>query len=202
MERGPELLRMTIYGQPYGAGSKTARVVTRKGGIIVWRSGPKIIAGGQVIGQPMLNYGHASKFTEPWMKEVAKQGGIAWAGRDPLDGPLWLDAFFYESRPSGHYLQRKAGRVLRPDAPAYPESTETHDVDKMRRAISDALKNGGVIVDDKRIVGGEAWKDFVENAEGIDEPLAMIRVGRMDFATVEQAGFVTPAPADQVTLSV
>lgn len=190
-------------GKPAGAGSKTAITVTRgRGGPIVWRTGPKILPDGQVVGVPMLNYTHASKKTEPWMKVVERAAAVAAGSGLPLDGPLWLDVFFYEKRPAGHYLQRKAGRVLRPDAPAYPDATEQHDVDKLRRAISDSLKNANLIVDDKRIVGGEQWKDFVESMpdEVVDDECAIIRLGRMDFATAEDAGLSTPDPEGQVAL--
>jgi Holliday junction resolvase RusA-like endonuclease len=203
MQRGPELARIVVPGRPAGAGSKTAITVTRgRGGPIVWRSGPKIVGDGQIIGVPMLNYTHASKKTEPWMKAVERAAAVVAGSAPPLDGPLWLDVFFYEHRPSTHYLHRKTGRVLRPDAPAYPDATEQHDVDKLRRAISDSLKNAHLIADDKRIIGGEQWKDFVESMpdEVIDGECAVIRLGRMDHATAEDAGLTTPAPDGQVTL--
>lgn len=203
MERGGALLELTIYGQPAGAGSKTAHVVTRGDGSIVWRSGPKILPGQRVIGQPMLNYNHASKKTAPWMRAVSREAGVAWSGLEPIDGAVWLDVDFYELRPTTHYFVRKSGRVLRPDAPAYPSRTETHDSDKMRRAICDALKQGGVIVDDKRVVGGELWKDFVENlptdAEG-REPKAVIRLGLMEAQTAVDLGLASPAPDGQQSL--
>jgi len=138
------------------------------------------------------------------MRAVERESRVAWAGMDPLDGSLWLDAIFYELRPSAHFFDRKSGRVLRPEAPAYPCDTQTHDVDKMRRAISDSLTNAGVLADDKRIVGGEAWKDFVENLPvDVDgrEPKAVIRVGRMKAQTAADLGVVSPAPSeDQLSL--
>lgn len=188
MERGPELLRLRIWGQAYGAGSKTAEPLGKTGREVRDRNG-----------RIVLKYRHASKFTAPWMELVQREAEVAWARRAPLDGALWLDAFFYECRPSTHYFKRKAGDVLRPDAPAYPDATESHDVDKMRRAISDSLTNAKVIVDDKRIVGGEAWKDFAEN-RGQTRPLCVITLGRMDYATAEEAGFSSPAPPGQAAL--
>lgn len=193
-EKGPELLRLTIWGQPAGAGSKTAEVCTRKN-----ERGVKVpIKDGD---RYVLRYRHASKFTEPWMNVVEREAGIAWKGDPPLDGALWLECEFFECRPSTHYFDRKAGRVLRPDASAYPDATKTHDVDKMRRAISDSLTNAKVLADDKRIVGGFAWKDFAENI-GENEPKAVIRVGRMAKQTVEDLGLVTPDPAGQFALTL
>jgi Holliday junction resolvase RusA-like endonuclease len=177
--------------------------VTRRDGSLVWRSEPKILSAKLIVGQPMLNYAHASKKTAPWMRAVEREARIAWAGLEPLDGSLWLDATFYEWRPSTHFLERKAGRVLRPEAPSYPCDTQTHDVDKMRRAISDSLTNAGVLADDKRIVGGEAWKDFVENmpADGEGrEPKAFIVVGRMKAQTAADLGVASPALDGQLRL--
>lgn len=176
--------------------------VTRgRGGPLVFRQPPRI-KDGQVWGSPMFNYVASSKRTDPWMETVALQARRAMGRRLPFDGPLWLDVFFYEHRPSTHFFHRKGGRVLRPDAPAYPDATEQHDVDKLRRAISDSLKNGHAIIDDKRIIGGEQWKDFVENmpAEIVDGECAIIRLGRMDFTTAEEAGLSSPAPAGQEQL--
>lgn len=196
MERGPEKLRLVIPGQAAGAGSKTAMTVTRgRGGPIVWRVGPKILPDGQVIGVPMLNYTHASKKTGPWMKIVEATAAAAWGSRLPMAGSLWLDVWFYELRPASHYFKRKSGRVLRPDAPAYPDATENPDVDKLRRAISDSLTNAAVLADDKRVVGGEHWKDFSENVRK-SEPFVVICLGEMVAQTVEDLGLESPPPTE------
>lgn len=192
MDLGPERLHLTVYGQPAGAGSKTSEPLGRVGAEVRGRNG-----------RIVLKTRPASKFTEPWMKAVAKEARIAWRGLPPLDAALWIDLTCYERRPDGHYYQRKAGPVLRPDAPAYPHQTTTHDSGKMRRAVEDALtqdpdgKWAAVWVDDKRVVDGHDRKRYCDNG---DEPRAVIRVGLMAVATVEEAGIVPPAPAGQVAL--
>lgn len=190
-QRGPERFRFKVPGQAAGAGSKKAFAVRRGDGSFVIGKG----------GQPLLNYTHDSKKTGPWMKLVEKTAAVGWGDRLPLAGPLYIDLWFYEMRPAKHFLQRKSGRVLRPDAPAYPDQTETHDYDKMRRAISDSLTNAAVIADDKRVVGGEGWKLYADNFN-LTAPFAMVIVGSMNFATVEEAGLLTPDPAGQATLTV
>lgn len=190
-QRGAERFRLKVPGQAAGAGSKKAFAVRRGDGSFVLGKG----------GQPILNYTHDSKKTAPWMKQVETLARTCWGDRAPLSGPLYIDLWFYELRPAKHYLRRKAGRVLRPDAPAYPDQTETHDYDKMRRAISDSLTNARVIADDKRVVGGEGWKLFADNFN-LTEPFAVVIVGSMNFASAEQAGLVTPDPADQAALAV
>lgn len=194
MERGPEKLKQIVHSQPYGAGSKTAEPLGK-----IRREVRD--SNGRIV----LKYRPASKFTEPWMKLVGEECALTWGRRAPLDGSLWLDVIFLEARIDGHYFKRKTGRVLRPDAPAHPAQTETHDVDKMRRAISDALTNCGVIVDDKRIVGGSAWKDYAENHGESIGAQAIIHLGVMKQQTVQDlldAGAIKPpAPVEgQVAL--
>jgi Holliday junction resolvase RusA-like endonuclease len=188
-ERGAERFRFKVPGQAAGAGSKKAFPVTRGDGSFVYTKG----------GVLLLNYTHDSKKTAPWMKAVKQVAKTGWGDRAPLDGPLYVDLWFYEMRPAGDYLKRKAGRVLRPDAPAYPDQTQTHDYDKMRRAISDSLTQAGVIADDRRVVGGEGWKLFADNFN-LAEPFTVVIVGSMNFTTVEEAGLVTPDPAGQAAL--
>lgn len=207
MKRGAELLRMTVYGQPAGAGSKTAEVVTHgRGGPIVWANGPKILPGGKVIGMPMLRYRPASKFTGPWMRELEKQAEIAWRGATPLDGPLWVLVDSWESRPRGHFRTGQYAHLLKPDAPAHPDTTDTHDSGKMRRAAEDALTNARIWADDKRVVDGHDRKHYCDpeatilEGEAWREPRQLIRVGRMLHATVEEAGITSPAPAGQEQL--
>ncbi len=189
-ERGVELVRFTVPGTPYGAGSKTPRPKGRM-------EKDRFIPFTDKKGFPLVGLGHASKFTAPWMKTVTEYAKHAWPGSGAVGGALWLDAYFFVDRIGAHFFQRKSGWVLRPDAPAYPEVTETHDVDKMRRAISDSLTEAGLIVDDKRVVGGEQWKYYADFVK----PCAVIAVGRMKHQTAEDAGLVTPAPTGQETLT-
>lgn len=192
---GPELFRVTVDGQPYGAGSKSAIPVTRgPKGPLVFRNPPRI-AGGQVWGQPIINQRPSSKYTEPWMETVEVVAGAKWGGRAPIDGALWLDVFFYERRTKGHFF---ADGRLKPDAPAHPHATDSHDVDKLRRAISDSLTNAKVLADDKRVIGGNEWKLFCDNPRR--RPCAVIIVGRMEHQTALEAGLVSPPPEGQEQL--
>lgn len=192
-ERGPVLFELAVPGQPAGSGSK---VPMPKGRMVGGRFKP-VVDG---IGRPVFYVKPSSEKTEPWMKKVRAAAEEHWAGRGPLDGALWLDVAFYELRPpSSHYFHRKGGDVLRPDAPAYPDTTETHDIDKMRRAISDSLTNAGVLADDKRVVAGSEWKFYAD--ESPRRACAVIRVGRMLHQTVEEAGIAPPAPDGQGQLA-
>lgn len=186
--RAPALFQLTVPGQPAGAGSKTAQPIGK-------RFKEKRDGSGRLI----LIYRPSSAATTPWMERVQAFAAALPSVPYGIDGALWLDVSFYEKRPRKHFFQRKSGDVLRPDAPAYPHQTETHDVDKMRRAISDSLTGAGVLADDKRIVAGGAWKFYAD--ESPYEACAVIRVGRMLHQTAEEAGIITPPPVDQESLA-
>lgn len=192
MERGPEKLRLTIYGQPAGAGSKTAEPL-----------GKRFHEARDGDGRLILKYRHATKGTAEWMAEVEKQAGIAWRGDVALEGALWVEIDCFELRPADHFL---SGGRLKPTARAHPHQTITHDSGKMRRAIEDALTNAGVWADDKRVVDGNDRKHYADpetaifEGESWREARAVIRVGLMAAQTVEEAGITSPPPAGQEQL--
>lgn len=189
MNLGPEKLLLTIYGQPKGSGSKTAEPLGKRGAEVR-----------DSEGRIILKYRHATLGIKEWMEVVAKEARIAWRGLEPLSGALWLDLTCYEARPEGHY-RGGSERLLRPEAPAYPHRTRTHDSGKLRRAIEDSLTGDegwpGVWEDDKRVIDGHDRKRYCDHG---DEPRAVIRVGVMVAQTVADLGIPSPAPAGQERL--
>lgn len=183
---------MTVYGQAAGSGSKSPMPLGR---MVDGRFQPVF----DEKGRPRFYVKPASEKTKPWMELVEYESRAAWRSRPGLDGPLWIDIDFYEKRPAAHFF---ADGRLRPDAPAFPHVTTTHDSGKLRRAIEDALTNAKLWADDKRVVDG-ADRKFYCDAEHRD-PRAIIRVGVMAFATVGEgvaAGHLAPsAPAEQTAL--
>jgi Holliday junction resolvase RusA-like endonuclease len=192
LERGPELFRLTVYGTPAGAGSKTAMTIGKRGQ-----------ERRDHTGRLVLVYRPSSKKTEPWMQAVERDAAAGWRGRDVLDGALWVLIDSYEARPKAHFLSD--GR-LRPEAPAHPDVTETHDSGKLRRATEDALTNARIWADDKRVVDGHDRKHYCDQEaaaledESWREPRQLIRIGRMKHQTVAEAGIKSPAPAGQEQL--
>jgi len=192
MERGREVFCLIVYGQPAGAGSKTAQPIGKRGQEARDKDGRLILV-----------YRPASKFTKPWMDLVAKEAAIGWRDRVPMDGALWVEIDCYEVRPKDHFT---AGGRLKPDAPAHPHQTTTHDSGKMRRAIEDALTNAAVWVDDKRVVDGHDRKHYcdqeaqVRDEESWREPRAVIRIGVMAAQTVAEAGITSPPAPGQEQL--
>lgn len=199
-DRGEVALQFTAVGEIAGGGSKSAHLVTRGDKSIVFRNAPKIL-GGKVWGWPMFNMTHDSDKTEPWMKLVGQEAALRWKPSQPLDGAIYLDVTWYEKRPSGHFFHRKDGDVLRPDAPLYPHVTTTHDFDKLRRAISDALTQAKVIADDKRVVMGNGWKCYADAAPRLE--CAAIRMGQMLHQVCgEEPGLIPPPPVEgQISLT-
>jgi len=115
--------------------------------------------------------GHA---LERWAKDIAAQGEITMAGRDPLDGPLRAAFTFsmgYPAKP-----RKGSAAALWPEAPAGEP-----DLDKLARAAGDALKVGKVIVDDARIVGYDrlemVWAGLGD-IDSLPRPGVVIRVRR------------------------
>lgn len=90
---------------------------------------------------------------KPWrltaihqLSEAATEAGFP-AG---FDGPVAVEATYYFTRPSSHYGTGRNSGQLKESAPEW-KSTKP-DVDKMDRALLDALTQSGVLRDDARVV--------------------------------------------------
>jgi len=71
-------------------------------------------------------------------------------------GPMWVEATFTLPRPKGHY--RKNGE-RKPSAPLWPVG-RVGDLDKLLRALLDALTQAGVWGDDSQVVRLTAEKTY------------------------------------------
>lgn len=95
-----------------------------------------------------------------WRTAIATEGRAAIAGEPLLEGPLFVRVAFVMPRPRSHYLPANSRRpepALRPDAPTW--DTRKPDVDKLLRALFDALTNV-VWRDDAQVVDVRAMKLF------------------------------------------
>lgn len=123
------MLKIRVYGVPAPQGSKKGFVVN-----------------GRVN---MVEQSH--KKLKPWREEVSDCAAKVVDGRDPLDGPLFVNIAFFMKRPAKPKFM---------DFPAvYP------DVDKLTRGVLDALKMGGAIADDSRVVACIATKAFADTPD-------------------------------------
>ena len=105
----------------------------------------------------------SSKFLKPWRDEV-RRVAKSHALDEPLDCPVRVSVTFWILRPA------------RPKFKDYPATPS--DLDKMQRAIGDALEQSGLLENDSRIVDWNAKKRFTD-----DKPGASITVEPLPAAT-------------------
>jgi crossover junction endodeoxyribonuclease RusA len=97
-------------------------------------------------------------------------------GYQPVDVPVIVYATFYLKRPQSQYVAQRRDRGLREDAPIFV--VRTPDLDKLLRAVLDALTGAGVWVDDSRVVRLVASKRYC-NPDAFPAPGARIRVAEL-----------------------
>ncbi len=105
----------------------------------------------------------SSKRVKPWEALVTKaavKAGDDAALLGPLTPPYRLDAWFYIQKP-------------RTTRAAFPVAPTVGDLDKLTRAVGDALTESGLIEDDRFIVTIFAEKAW---AGGDEKPGAVIRI--------------------------
>lgn len=91
----------------------------------------------------------SSKAVKPWRVAVSWAAREARAGRPPMDGPLVLRLVFALPTPTSASRKKLAlGPCRKPD------------LDKLIRSTMDGLTDGGLWVDDSRVVRVEASKCY------------------------------------------
>ena len=121
-----------------------------------------------------------------WRGLVAITARRAWGRAPRLDEPVALAVTFRLARPAGHYGTGRNAGTVRPSAPALPHKKP--DLDKLVRAIGDALTEAGIWADDSRVVQLTATKVYAGPGEepGVDvtvAPLGGISQCRHDVVT-------------------
>ena len=127
-----------------------------------WAAGVPIPQGSKRIGRnprtkrPIL-LDDNDKLLKPWRELVAHAARRTMAARraEVLDVPCRVDLTFYLPRPAGHYKQDGG---LRASAPAWPAVKP--DIDKLERAVFDAITAAGVWADDSRAVVVQKSKQY------------------------------------------
>lgn len=119
--------RFWVGGVPVEQGSKTGG--TRKNGSVFLRDSN-------------------SKRLHPWRDHVAREARAA-RGGTTYTGPVRVDLLFLMPRPKDHYRTGRFADQLKPNAPLY--HTVKPDIDKLERAILDALTMAGTYTDDARV---------------------------------------------------
>lgn len=78
---------------------------------------------------------------------------IAKTGLGPLQNAVQILVYFHFKRPKSHYTAKGDVKLSAPS-----HHSQTPDVDKLCRALNDALMVAGVIADDKLIAHMDAYK--------------------------------------------
>ena len=134
---GP-LLVLDVDGVPVPQGSKRAFRHSKTGRVVMVDDNPALAA---------------------WRYLLAVRAATGW-GRPPLAGPVAADLRFYLPRPRGHYGTGRNMGALLPSAPALPGVKP--DLDKLCRAVFDALTVAGVWAEDSRAVDLTAKKRYAD----------------------------------------
>lgn len=100
---------------------------------------------------------HAGKYSKGWMDSVKWFAMKEYGERHVLLlCPIFLKLIFYRKRPDGHFRTGKYAGQLK-DSKKHEQPTSKPDLDKLNRAISDAL-TGIVFKDDSQVVKLESTK--------------------------------------------
>lgn len=93
---------------------------------------------------------------------VAAEKTVGWQ----FSCPVGINVIFVFCRPKSHFGTGRNAGVLKPGAPEWPDNRGTGDLDKLVRAVADAI-TGPLIVDDSLIATLAAKKvfGFPERAE-------------------------------------
>ena len=100
----------------------------------------------------------ASKRLGPWRKTIAEAIIAEGWQHDPiLTGPVWVDLTFYLPRPKHHYGTGRNANQLKGNAPVWV-STAVGDIDKLCRAVLDAITQARAWRDDAQVAGLHACR--------------------------------------------
>jgi Holliday junction resolvase RusA-like endonuclease len=164
-----ELLRFSVRDAPAPQGSKHGRPIYRGKG-----------ADREFTGK--VAQVESSKKVGPWREAVRGEAVRALSRQGvttPFDVPIWVEVTFTVRRPKKHFLPANSRRpepVLRDDAPDYPTG-RTGDLDKLERAVMDALTAAGVWPDDSVVVDMTSRKRYPgTHPHALPVPGAHIRI--------------------------
>ena len=107
---------------------------------------------------------------EEWKTRVAL-AAKRWRPKAPLEGPIRLTIHHHMPRPLEHWKARRAGGVLREDAPQH--HTVKYDLDNLEKAAMDALTKAGIWRDDCQVCQKIGTKRYIAPGERVG---AMVRI--------------------------
>lgn len=114
----------------------------------------------------------------PWRVQVTAAAVDALSGRARITGACEVSVWFYFERPASHFGTGRNAQQLKDNAPAYPDNVKSGDIDKLQRALFDALTAAGVWKDDSLVARVYAEKLWTGGA-GMTIPGARIHVSEL-----------------------
>jgi crossover junction endodeoxyribonuclease RusA len=105
--------------------------------------------------------GEANPRTRPWRAAITAEASMYY--EEPLRGPVGVTADFVFPRPKSHFGTGKNAGTVKATAPFLAISKKVGDLDKLCRAVGDAL-TGVALLDDSQIVCWSAEKRYGPSA--------------------------------------
>ena len=106
----------------------------------------------------------SSDRVRPWRQDVRF---AALEKRPPdwdMTTPMRLDLVFWFARPASHYGTKNGITYLKANAPVQPVSARLGDIDKLSRAVLDAL-TGVAYLDDRQVIQLDARKAYLKRQD-------------------------------------
>lgn len=134
----PGRLGIRVTGTPIPQGSKTASVIK---------------------GRAILRDANDAKL-KPWRAHVDATARDAMRYHDTITGPVRVWLTFAFPRPTSHYRTGRNAELLKDTAPRAATSHGLGDVDKLTRAVFDALTTAQVWTDDALVIDTRVRKFY------------------------------------------
>lgn len=107
---------------------------------------------------------------KPWRQHVTATARDACRYHDTLHGPIRIWVRFTFQRPTSHYRTGTNAHLVKDSAPKFA-GRACGDLDKLQRAIFDALTDAEVWADDTQVVDVRARKFYAgEDELALDQP--------------------------------
>lgn len=104
----------------------------------------------------------ANKKLAPWRSAAMAAAADEMGNAQPLTVPVAVTAHFYFARPRSHYGTGRNAETVKLSSPL--KHCQKPDLDKLLRALGDALTQGGVLRDDSQIVKYDTGKHWTLGA--------------------------------------